>query len=73
MHSTLVFSDQAVALKSSDFYIVAVPTPIDAAPNLGAILSASKTVGGALKRGDPRGTGWNCKSFIDNAASMTSV
>ena len=37
-----------------DFYIVTVPTPIDAArqPDLGALLAASTTVGGVLKRGD---------------------
>ncbi len=37
-----------------DFYIVTVPTPIDAAnrPDLGAMLAASKTVAGVLKRGD---------------------
>jgi UDP-N-acetyl-D-glucosamine/UDP-N-acetyl-D-galactosamine dehydrogenase len=51
---TLVYSDRPDTLKASDFYIVTVPTPIDAArmPDLGAMLAASKTVGGALKRGD---------------------
>ena len=46
-------SDPA-ALAAADFYIVTVPTPIDdiSMPDLGAMLSASKTVGGALKRGD---------------------
>ena len=41
-------------LKGADFFIVTVPTPIDTArrPDLGALLAASKTVGGALKRGD---------------------
>lgn len=51
---TLVYTDRPDALKSSDFYIVTVPTPIDAArrPDLRAMLSASKTVGDVLKRGD---------------------
>jgi UDP-N-acetyl-D-galactosamine dehydrogenase len=51
---TLTFSDRPDALKTSDFYIVTVPTPIDAAnrPDLGAMLAASKTVAGVLKRGD---------------------
>jgi UDP-N-acetyl-D-galactosamine dehydrogenase len=51
---TLAYTDRADALKASDFFIVTVPTPIDAArrPDLRAMLSASKTVGGALKRGD---------------------
>jgi UDP-N-acetyl-D-galactosamine dehydrogenase len=50
----LAYTDRADALKASDFYIVTVPTPIDAArrPDLRAMLSASKTVGGVLKRGD---------------------
>lgn len=41
-------------LAQADFYIVTVPTPIDAAhrPDLGAMLAASGTVGGVLKRGD---------------------
>src|SRR5690606_14647055 len=42
------------ALKGADFFIVTVPTPIDAddRPDLGAMLAASRTVGSALKRGD---------------------
>ena len=41
-------------LAEADFYIITVPTPIDAArrPDLGAVLSASDTVGKVLKRGD---------------------
>ena len=51
---TLTYTTDPSALKTSDFYIVTVPTPIDAArrPDLGAMLAASKTVGGALKQGD---------------------
>lgn len=41
-------------LRNSDFYIVTVPTPIDNAnrPDLSALLKASATVGGVLKKGD---------------------
>src|SRR5690349_8356138 len=41
-------------LQDADFYIVTVPTPIDEArrPDLGAMMAASRTVGGVLKRGD---------------------
>jgi UDP-N-acetyl-D-galactosamine dehydrogenase len=41
-------------LAEADFYIVTVPTPIDGAfqPDLSALLAASETVGGVLKRGD---------------------
>ena len=50
----LLYTADPAALASNDFYIVTVPTPIDAArrPDLGAMLGASKTVGGVLKRGD---------------------
>ena len=50
----LVYESEAKALAEADFFIVTVPTPIDAArrPDLTAMLSASSTVGGVLKRGD---------------------
>ena len=50
----LTYTADPSALKASDFYIVTVPTPIDAErrPDLGAMLGASKTVGAVLKRGD---------------------
>jgi len=51
---TLAYESDPIRLASSDFYIVTVPTPIDGAnrPDLGAMLSASRAVGGVLKRGD---------------------
>jgi UDP-N-acetyl-D-galactosamine dehydrogenase len=53
-HLTLVLTSDAAALAAADFYIVTVPTPIDAArrPDLTAMFGASQTVGGVLKRGD---------------------
>lgn len=41
-------------LRAAQFYIIAVPTPIDESkmPDLGPVLSASHTVGRALKKGD---------------------
>ncbi|MCB9226990.1 MAG: nucleotide sugar dehydrogenase [Chitinophagales bacterium] len=41
-------------LKEANFFIVAVPTPVDIhkVPDLKPVLSASKTVGKALKKGD---------------------
>jgi UDP-N-acetyl-D-glucosamine/UDP-N-acetyl-D-galactosamine dehydrogenase len=53
-HSSLVLSSDGEALSSADFYIVTVPTPVDAArrPDLGALLAASETVGRALRFGD---------------------
>src|SRR6185436_11805087 len=51
---TLRYESDPAALAKADFYIVTVPTPIDAArqPDLTAMLSASNTVGSVLKRGD---------------------
>jgi UDP-N-acetyl-D-galactosamine dehydrogenase len=53
-HPSLRFTDDAAELARADFYIVTVPTPLDAArgPDLRAVMSASKTVGKVLKRGD---------------------
>ena len=51
---TLAYEHQAEPLKTCDFFIVTVPTPIDAAnrPDLDAMFKASQTVGRALKSGD---------------------
>jgi UDP-N-acetyl-D-glucosamine/UDP-N-acetyl-D-galactosamine dehydrogenase len=50
----LSFTDSIEDLKAANFYIVAVPTPIDEAkrPDLRPILGASTTVGKTLKKGD---------------------
>src|SRR5262249_18507550 len=50
----LRFTAEIEALRDADFFIVTVPTPIDEAnrPDLRALLSASRTVGSALKKGD---------------------
>jgi UDP-N-acetyl-D-galactosamine dehydrogenase len=52
--ASLRFEHEPSRLADADFYIVTVPTPIDSArrPDLGAVLSASDTVGKVLKRGD---------------------
>jgi len=53
-HPTLTYTSDPEALAAADFYIVTVPTPIDAArrPDLTALFAASDTVGRFLKRGD---------------------
>jgi UDP-N-acetyl-D-glucosamine/UDP-N-acetyl-D-galactosamine dehydrogenase len=53
-HPTLAYESDPAKLKTSDFYIVTVPTPIDGdnRPDLRAMLAASETVGKVLKRGD---------------------
>jgi len=50
----LVFSNDAKAIEDCNFYIVTVPTPIDASkqPDLSAVMAASRTVGGVLSSGD---------------------
>jgi UDP-N-acetyl-D-galactosamine dehydrogenase len=53
-HKNLSYANDAATLEQADFFIVTVPTPIDAAnrPDLGAMLAASRTIGGTLKKGD---------------------
>lgn len=50
----ITFTDNLDVLREAQFFIVAVPTPIDehAMPDLKPLLSASKTVGKVLKKGD---------------------
>jgi UDP-N-acetyl-D-galactosamine dehydrogenase len=50
----ILYTDQITDLKQADFYIVAVPTPVDQAnkPDLSPLVSASRSVGQALKKGD---------------------
>ena len=80
---TLTITTDAAALKSSDFYIVTVPTPIDAAnrPDLGAMLKASATVGAALSRGDivvyestvyPGAVEEDCVPVLEQASGLTA-
>src|SRR5690554_1352879 len=53
-NKTIEFTDSLQDLKEVKFFVVAVPTPIDKFrnPDLKPLLSASKTVGKVLKRGD---------------------
>jgi len=52
--SKLAFSANLEDLKSANYFIVTVPTPVDEYknPDLTPLISASKTVGSALKKGD---------------------
>jgi UDP-N-acetyl-D-glucosamine/UDP-N-acetyl-D-galactosamine dehydrogenase len=52
--ATLDLTADKTALRDADFFIVTVPTPIDAAnrPDLSAMFEASRMVGAVLKRGD---------------------
>ncbi|HVY59198.1 MAG TPA: nucleotide sugar dehydrogenase [Xanthobacteraceae bacterium] len=51
---SLTYTHDPAALAAADFYIVTVPTPIDAAnrPDLGAMLAATRTISDVLSRGD---------------------
>ncbi|MBL1278793.1 MAG: nucleotide sugar dehydrogenase [Fluviicola sp.] len=53
-NSDITFTANADDMSDVNFFVVAVPTPIDDAnlPNLGPLLGASKTVGKVLKKGD---------------------
>lgn len=50
----ITFTDSLDVLREASFFIVAVPTPIDEhnLPDLKPILSASRTIGKVLKKGD---------------------
>lgn len=50
----ITFTNDLEVLKHAQFYIVAVPTPIDSSnlPDLKPLLAASRTVGQVLKKGD---------------------
>lgn len=54
VHTDIVFTSSPSELYAANFYIVAVPTPIDKQknPDLGPLLSATRTVANVLKRGD---------------------
>lgn len=53
-NKSIVFTSNPADLLKASFFIVAVPTPIDDynQPNLKPLISASVTVGKALKKGD---------------------
>ncbi len=77
----LTFTAEASALAGCNFYIVTVPTPIDQSkrPDLGALISASRTVGQVLAPGDvvvfestvyPGATEEVCIPEIENASGL---
>ena len=52
--SDIQFTADLEDLKSANFFVVAVPTPVDKhkVPNLKPLISASETVGKVIKKGD---------------------
>ncbi len=81
LSASLRFTDNPAELAEADFFIITVPTPIDAArrPDLSALLKASGTVGGALKKGDfvvyestvyPGATEEDCAHVLERASML---
>ena len=75
------FTSNSKDLCNADFHIVAVPTPIDDAkkPDLTPLISASKTVGKILKKGDivvyestvyPGTTEGECASILEEESDL---
>ena len=78
----VLFTSEPDHLKSADFHIVAVPTPIDAAkqPDLSPLRVASQAIGSQLKNGDivvfestvyPGATEEDCVPELERASSLT--
>lgn len=79
--SYLRFSQRAEDLADANFYIVTVPTPIDAnrKPDLGPLLAASRTIGPHLRKGDivvfestvyPGCTEEDCVPVLEDASGL---
>lgn len=80
----IVFTSSSEDLKEASFFIVAVPTPIDEykKPDLKPLLSATRTVAGALKPGDyvvfestvyPGCTEEDCVPLLEDISGLTFV
>jgi UDP-N-acetyl-D-galactosamine dehydrogenase len=81
--SSIQFTSDSNDLSKADFHIVTVPTPIDSTkkPDLNPLLSASKTVGGILKKNDivvfestvyPGATEDECASVLEAESGLIS-
>ena len=80
-NSDITFTNDLEILKQANFYIVAVPTPVDShnVPDLTPVLKASETVGMVIKNGDyvvyestvyPGCTEEDCLPIIDKLANL---
>ena len=79
--ANFLFTADPSELRAADFFIITVPTPIDEAsrPDLRALVSASRTVGAALKEGDivvyestvyPGATEEECAPVLEAASGL---
>lgn len=77
----ITFTNQLDVLKEASFHIVAVPTPIDKhnLPDLTPLLSATRTVGKVLKKGDyvvyestvyPGTTDEECRTILEDLSGL---
>jgi UDP-N-acetyl-D-glucosamine/UDP-N-acetyl-D-galactosamine dehydrogenase len=77
----IVFTNDIAVLKQAEFFIVAVPTPVDKynVPDLKPLLGASETVGKVLKKGDyvvyesttyPGCTEEDCLPVLENISGL---
>jgi UDP-N-acetyl-D-glucosamine/UDP-N-acetyl-D-galactosamine dehydrogenase len=82
--ANLLYTNQLEQLRGADFYIIAVPTPINEAkqPDLTALLNASKIVGEVLKVGDivvfestvyPGATEEECIPVLEEVSGLKSA
>jgi UDP-N-acetyl-D-glucosamine/UDP-N-acetyl-D-galactosamine dehydrogenase len=80
-NTNVIFTDDEDRLKEADFHIIAVPTPINKfnAPDLKYVISASESVGSALKAGDyvvyestvyPGCTEEDCIPILENMSGL---
>jgi len=80
--ANMTFSSDTEDLKSCNVFVVTVPTPIDdhKRPDLGALLSASRTVGAALSKGAvvvyestvyPGATEEDCIPVLEKVSGLT--
>ncbi|MDQ3073665.1 MAG: nucleotide sugar dehydrogenase [Bacteroidota bacterium] len=76
------FTHRLEDLREARFFIIAVPTPIDAhnSPDLGALLAASRSIGKVLKKGDyviyestvyPGCTEEDCVPILEKESGLT--
>jgi UDP-N-acetyl-D-glucosamine/UDP-N-acetyl-D-galactosamine dehydrogenase len=83
LHDSLTYTYDLKDLRTADFYIVTVPTPIDTAhrPDLGAVLAASRSVGSVLKKGDivvyestvyPGATEEECVPILEEVSGLSN-
>ena len=80
----IVFTDSLEVLKGANFFIVAVPTPVDEhnVPDLRPVKMASETIGKAIKKGDyvvfestvyPGCTEEDCLPIIEKLSGLKNV